>query len=294
MFAFTPRIERCLKAMTEEGCLFRFGPTKEGRYWLRACDPSVEGYTKYRHAVDLKEHARSEAIWAEIYKDEPEQQARRKQFYELVQVNGLHYYAHEMLALQGENSCRTAKELEPVLYWFLARSSNKRLRELALSEFGAPERTKDGGQAFQVFRGPYWGKDHIEQPPCRRKKTWYKSLDLLETGLVISIGGQRYEVRWPGVTANDVAPWDAPEREAALTFTPTDKPLTKPCKERGDFFLWGKGYYQQTPMYVEFEGQPAVQFLCVPDWHGHDFTANLALAIKDGKPVRAWFEGSCT
>jgi hypothetical protein len=175
-----------------------------------------------------------------------------------------------------------------------AVSLNPELRDLATSEFGNPVTDETGKIELQVLRGPC-ALSEQQRLQTFQEEIWYEKFSVLEKGLVIELGEQRYCVQWDAA-GREEAPWDYPHREKPLIFTPTQAPLTPslPPGQHGEFYLWGTGYYQQGPIYVSYKGVPATQFLCVPKWQGQDFSANLALALEDSKPVRAWFEGSCT
>jgi hypothetical protein len=231
---------------------------------------------------------------------EPDERRRenRVALLQVYEVGGKPYYLTDLF--QGGDFFGTAEQLESLLYWIMAISENPAIQAQAFELFGEPVR--EGALAFPVYQGPPSLKDR-QQPPVyrRRRGLWYDQNVVAREGVVVNIEGQNYHMRWPGLLLEH-APWQAPERAGDLILTPTQEPITPPLKKGRTGWIyegiqvWGKGYYQQTPIYAPFRGQPAVQFLCVPRWQGQDFSGNVALAIDPSTkvPARVWFNGSCT
>ncbi len=298
---FSKEVQDGLALLTQEGIIWHLEHDNDRRdpydFWLQVFDPNSHFFIeRLKHAKaieDDKYKARDVIYW--MYNSPGDM---------FVRINGKTYFGPDILH-GGEGMMeKRADRADGVLHWFMANNSNKVLSDYATNTWGAPKKIGDA-LALQIFRAPYQGYNHkkygydnnYDAPKELGKETKVYHISALEKGLVIELFGRKYEVFWKDVVNKQNAPWDRPDLAPPFLITETDKPVTREYTKKGKntFTLWGDAYYQQDPPRVLLNGKEAIQFICIHDWHGHDFTVNLLLGLdEDNKPSRIWLNGSCT
>jgi hypothetical protein len=121
---------------------------------------------------------------------------------------------------------------------------------------------------------------------------YFSSKHSLYSGVVVEIRGIRYLVQFDEEYSEE--PYEP--KNKSLTFTVTDKPLTKPdAKERGHSFK----FFGQ-PTWIQNEYFPAdprdnacYHFVTIENGWGDSGNYNILLGMDGDIPSEAYFEASC-